>query len=369
MLFFPVNPQVLPDIQRQLNPLIAAILGLLGRLVYGSPHIDTTILSDSKAMYLLVSLLSVFSVVVTSVLHAFRFRLSQSVQLWILVVLRYYLAYQLLHYGFNKVFKWQFFMPEPNIMYTYMGQVTKDLLYWSAIGSSYAYTVIAGCLEIVAGMLLLFRKTLRLGVLLAIVILVNIVLINFTFNISVKLFSIILLSIAITLLTPFAKPFLAFLVHPSKNTNVQTGNTRVHRSKVYYLTKASVVVLILLDSLWIYGKTQNWNDDLQSRPTLHGAYTVVTDNKNDWAAVYINRKGYFIAETVDGTKLDYRLAYDTLNKQLRLERFTDTLNFKYWERDSAPVLYWADPLRVITLKKLEYQSLPLNTSEFDWWID
>ena len=145
-------------------------------------------------MYALVFFLSIVGLVTASVMHIRKHRMTQKTLYWIQVIIRYYLAYQLMHYGFNKVFKWQFFLPEPNIVYSQIGWVSRELLYWSAIGSSYWFTVIAGGLEVLAGACLLFRKSLRIGLVLSLILLSNVVLINFTFNISVKLFSLFLLS-------------------------------------------------------------------------------------------------------------------------------------------------------------------------------
>jgi uncharacterized membrane protein YphA (DoxX/SURF4 family) len=372
MLTFPVNPQILPDVQRFLQPIISPFLNAMGRLFYNGQAINTNISSDSKSMYLLALLLLILSTISTIFLHAFKFRLSKKAYHWIRVIIRYYIAYQLLHYGFNKLFKWQFFMPEPNIAYSRIGDVSKGLLFWSVVGSSYWFTVIVGGLEIVAGLLLLFRRTLNLGIMTAFVIFTFIVLINFSFDISVKLFSTILLFFTVSLIRPdwqlirawFFETLSPVTIHRKDDSEFYNG-----KFSTYAVTKTFVVLALIIDSLWIYGKTGNWNDDNQSRPVLHGAYSVIVNDVNDWKSVYVNRKGYLIAEPNTGLKRDYKLYYDKQNKHILLKRHDDSLSFKYSATEKHLLLTGIEAKHPIVLKRMAYDSLPLFNDSFDWWMD
>ncbi|MFT5513114.1 MAG: hypothetical protein ACI8SE_001514 [Bacteroidia bacterium] len=368
ILCFPINPTILSDIQGVVTCGLSPVIGLLNNLTYHDKTLDLHIFSDSKSMYLLVLLLACLSFISTSVAHIFKLKVSAKTVYWLRTIIKYYIAYQLLHYGFNKMFKWQFFLPEPNVVYAQLGTISKDLLYWSAIGSSYWYTVIAGCLEVVAGFLLFFRKTQKAGLMLALVLFSNIVLVNFTFNISVKLFSLFLLFATFILFSQYLNQFLAFLfnrqVRPINNYQPDFKTT----STLYSITKSIVVLLLVLDSLWLYGKTSNWNDDIQSRPLLHGAYETSLNQINDWAAVYVNRKGYLISENQAGLKVDFQLAYDTTNHFLSLDRPGQSLILQYDDSNQKVVLTDSEGDSIV-LKKLPYTDLPLFQKSFDWWID
>src|SRR5205085_9499653 len=105
----------------------------------------------------------------------------------------YYLCLQLLKYGVDKIFKNQFYLPEPNTLFTPAGMLDKDILYWSTMGTSYGYNIFLGSLEIAAALFILIKRTRLIGLLLSLGILINVTEVNFGFDISVKLFSLFLL--------------------------------------------------------------------------------------------------------------------------------------------------------------------------------
>ncbi len=370
MAFFPTNPQIFPDIPRSLNFIIAPILTSIGQVFWPDSTIDQTILSDSKSMYALVFFLSIVGLVTASVMHIRKHRMTQKTLYWIQVIIRYYLAYQLLHYGFNKVFKWQFFLPEPNIVYSQIGSVSRDLLYWSAIGSSYWFTVIAGGLEVLAGACLLFRKSLRIGLVLSLILLSNIVLINFTFNISVKLFSLFLLSNVAVLWSRHWSAISGFIQNKPVQLNQFSPSFKSTKQLVYSITKSITILLILIDSLWVYGKSGNWNDDEQPRPHLHGAYSVSGQMATEWKEVYCHRKSYFIVKTTKGNTLSYRMAIDTANHVIQLRGTDEDIELEYVILENGNVsMHFIHDEFLITLTPLPYETLPLFEKQFDWWID
>jgi hypothetical protein len=79
---------------------------------------------------------------------------------------------------------------------------------WAWMGASYAYNVFAGIAEMGSGFLLFFRRTVTLGALASIAVLLNVVMINFAYDVPVKLYSSHLLLMAVFLLAPDLKRFL-----------------------------------------------------------------------------------------------------------------------------------------------------------------
>ena len=75
-------------------------------------------------------------------------------------------------------------------------------LLWTFMGASVPYTIFAGLMELSAGLLLLFRRTASLGTLAAIPVLTNVVMLNFCYDVPVKLFSVHLLAMAVFLAVP-----------------------------------------------------------------------------------------------------------------------------------------------------------------------
>jgi hypothetical protein len=129
---------------------------------------------------------------------------------WISVYIRYFLAFTLLHYGLAKVFLLQFPFPsDMRLMQTY-GDSSPMGLAWTFMGYSPAYNYFTGGAEALAGILLFFRRTVLAGSLLAIAVMSNIVMINFCYDVPVKLFSLHLLLMSVLILSPYYKRLLGF---------------------------------------------------------------------------------------------------------------------------------------------------------------
>ncbi|MFT7614359.1 MAG: putative membrane protein YphA (DoxX/SURF4 family), partial [Parvicellaceae bacterium] len=178
---FPVAFEVLPDFSGSIGSLITPILVSIGHGLFGlsTNSTESGILSDSANMYLLCFLCSVVSLLL-AIIWVWKLKEKLKIEkwtFWFLQIARYYLVIQMFQYGLNKLFKFQFYFPEPNTLFTTIGNSTKDILFWSSMGSSYEYTVFAGLIEILAASLLLFRKTRVLGALLLSGIMINVIMI------------------------------------------------------------------------------------------------------------------------------------------------------------------------------------------------
>ena len=99
----------------------------------------------------------------------------------------------LLSYGFAKVYKTQF--PEPSLIRLLqpLGSFSPMGLAWTYMGFSEAYNMYTGMLEVLGGLLLIWRRTTTLGALLVAGVMSHVVVMNFTYDIPVKLLSMHLL--------------------------------------------------------------------------------------------------------------------------------------------------------------------------------
>lgn len=274
---------------------VAGTLGLDPVLVHFNS--DTVLLYVAGAIALLLSLLIFIWLMA---------RLQHVSSIWLIgirVVLRYYLAWQLLYYGWNKVFKWQFYLPEPNLLYRTFGSLDPDILYWSVMGLSRPYSVFLGLLEVLGAFLVFFRRSYPAGALLATGIMLQVVAINFCFDISVKFFSSFLLLISLYLIAPYGArmwnlgrqitlPLPSYLRSPRSRASWKPG------------VQTLVICLLLVDSLSPYWQSGNYNDDRADRPFWHGAY-VLESNSRQWHRFYVHRGGYLILEQEDQTQKDY----------------------------------------------------------------
>ena len=376
---------VLPNVGKITAPMFVAIGGWLG-LTYAPEY---GIVSDSWEMYLQTLLLIPFSIIMamfSSWLERDR-KHHLRIRYWFRVGISYYLALQLFKYGFDKLFKHQFYLPEPNTLFTPLGHLSRDILYWSTIGSSYSYNVFMGLLEIIPATLLLFKRTRLIGALITIAVMINVCMVNIGFDISVKLYSAFLLFLGLILVSPNIKRLYLVLV---SNQGVKPLSRQQYFGSrkqvfVFAIAKSLVVGLILFESLFSFFSTNNFNDDTAARPLLHGAYDVRMVKRNgdtlallvNQAAllkrIFIHRSGYLITQTMNDDMQDYKLLHDLEHKQLTLSEYdgsTVVLGYRYSKADSLLKLSGimdADTIEIIA-RQVDLKKLPLLQEHFNWTV-
>lgn len=282
--------------------------------------------SDTIAFNILLSLLLATAFTLTGLLSFFKTDISKT-KAWFSSISAWYLAFVLLKYGFDKIFKHQFYLPEPNILYSNFGSLTKDILYWSTMGLSHTYSVVTGCIEVLAAMLLLIKRTRILGFCLAIAVLTNIVIVNFSFDISVKTFSLFLLAVAVFNVLPYLRAMYAFFV---QRRQVQLALVVPYKTPIAKWTGWLVGPCIVLYSLLPYLAEGNFNDDLAPRPPLHGAYNIrrfiigsdtLKSDAFPYTRFFIHRHNYLIFQQKDGAMIDYFFELNPAEKQLTLHDY------------------------------------------------
>lgn len=129
------------------------------------------------------------------------------------VGLRYYLALIMFSYGISKLFVNQ--MPYPSLaqFYTPLGEFTPMRFTWMYLGYSAPYQFFGGFLETLGGLLILFRRTMLMGLLVLLGVMGNVFLLNLFYGVPVKLFSFFLILIIFYLLLGYRRQLLNFLLN------------------------------------------------------------------------------------------------------------------------------------------------------------
>src|SRR3954470_12248074 len=118
------------------------------------------------------------------------------------VVVRYTLAFSVLAYGASKLFFGQFPPPSASRLVQTYGESSPMGLMWTFMGASPGYVFFSGLAETVGSVLLLFRRTTTLGALVLAAVMTNVVMLNFCYDVPVKLCSSHYLAMCILLLVP-----------------------------------------------------------------------------------------------------------------------------------------------------------------------
>lgn len=393
LLCFPVPYYFLPNVGSWSLPLLNPLIESIGRNVLGfNDGFVTELWSDSTGHYIFtvgLLIVSVLSGIATAIVG--KKEINPKLMYWFHTALSYYLALTLFKYGADKIFKHQFYLPEPNTLFTPVGQMTPDMLFWSSMGSSYSYTVFAGIIEVIPALLLLFRKTRVLGTIIATAVMINVVMLNFGFDITVKLYSLFLLFICFILLSPHLKSIWNLFIKSKQGALVIEGYQPITKSQLrfYTISKTIAIGLIAYESCGFYFATNNLNDDLSPRPELHGAYDIylLTDNGHIIPAdmghpgrfrrVFFHRQNYFIIQRMDDLFIDYKVQVDTTTKKLVLSEsswpahhhHTSELTYQVNENKLVIYGYFFDSYITLFAEKINLEELPLLKEDFHWTLD
>jgi len=323
-----------------------------------------TFQSDSSGMYLLLLICPVLGAVTAlSILLPGAKKLRERGLRFTAVLMRYFIVLELWKYGWIKLIKLQFYLPEPNTLYSPLGDLSKDIAYWSVIGSSHSYVVFMGLAEVIAGTMLLFTRTRFAGLLLALGIFVNVLMVNISFDISVKLFVITTLAMVAGLLADYPNQFRYLFGFPVKEeVKVITANN----SKNNWL-HALIVSVFVVEAIYPAVIMEHVNDDAIARPAHHGAYAVL--NHASIRRLFVHRQGYIILENAAGERLDLKITSANNAVFALLNERDQSKSSLTW--NSSRAVTWKNKKTADTLylKELPYRELPLLQDSFHWFSD
>ncbi|HUR33524.1 MAG TPA: DoxX family protein [Vicinamibacterales bacterium] len=282
---------------------------------------------------LVLVILAAVTALVWSLLGRDRSR-DPSLHAWARLLVRYFLANSLFTYGFAKVFLTQM---APAWMYLErlvepFGNMSPAGLLWAFVGYSPSYQIFSGLAEVVAGLLLLFRRTTTLGALVAVGVLLNVVMLNFSYQVDVKVSSVNLLLSAAFLTAPDLGKLARFFVFNQRvdppDTSDPVVGTRWRTAVPAF--KVVFAVLILYKSISFYSAHALFSPP-SNRPMLSGLYDVetfvlnghehapLTTDPTRWKTVAIGDPPTAMhVQMMDASFLHYSAEYDEQGRSVTL---------------------------------------------------
>lgn len=351
-LFLPFTFVFLPQIGIALSTLTLPINQWICR-GFGVDIHHTYLISDSLAMYAAALLLLVFSGMV-SIGMGFRFKAKivqmQRILFAILLVL---LAYFLIRYGLDKLFNRQFYTPASNTLHTPTGQLSKDILFWTSMGTSSFYNGFMGIAEVLTGILLLIHRTRFLGLILAFGILANIFAINIGFDITVKYLSGLLLLTSVICLS----------FYDARLKSLITG--KIVEKETSKLNKTLILILFtpfLVDLAMTYCENPK-NESGQSYEIVSVSSKSELLPVNEIVRIHLHPSSYFIVENKKQQFVSYKMSADRkfviVNK--RLIPIAVKGNQLVWEEGGTEI--WFE------LKRIKLENMPLKQDEINWYFE
>lgn len=373
----------------------------VGRLLFG---VDTRLhpgsgSGDQAAIWVAMFCLLAIAVLGTVVWSLLDRRRSGYPALagWFRVFLRLCLGGQMLFYGAAKVIPTQ--MPEPPLsaLLQPFGQFSPASVLWLQVGSSPVYEMALGAVEMVAGLLLFIPRTATFGALLSLLSMAQVVLLNMTFDVPVKILSSHLLLISAVLLAPQSRRLFAAVVleracEPVPVPGLFTG-ARANRWAVRVQLALGIWVLA---GLLIQGG-QAWESygGGRPKPELYGIWSVrsftldgravapLTTDENRWQRLIFDEVGAVTFQSMDGTLHTAPASLDTGSATLTLTTplptpdgstapVPDPTPFAdlHVQRPDADRLTLAGTLRGapvrIELDRVDPDTFPLRNRGFHW---
>lgn len=204
---------------------------------------------------------------------------------WLKTAMRYFIAYICFLYGVIKVFALQMHYLRLTDLALPMGDRTPTRLLWHTIGYSPGYQMALGITEVLAGILLFYRRTVVAGALISLSIYAHVFLLNVSYNIPAKIASAHLVIMCLYMILADGKRLTAFFILNStvlpESTYTFTGLT-IKQANVRWLLK---LIFLLNTAYIVYSNFSSFvkrNEALQEKvtPVPYGQYAVKTFIKN-----------------------------------------------------------------------------------------
>jgi hypothetical protein len=195
---------------------------------------------------------------------------------WLRIFIRYNLIAALLGYGVIKMFCMQMVFPSLSQLATPLGDLLPMRLSWLFIGYSNEYQFFSGLMELLAAVLLFFRRTAAFGAVVSAAVFSQVAVMNLSYDIPVKIFSIHLFISSVVLMIYERKRLLSFILNrPSAPSDIYDVTFGKRWQRILRLVFKYGLTIYLL-SMTLYGVNEQFSmmKASASGPIPKGIYDV-----------------------------------------------------------------------------------------------
>jgi hypothetical protein len=312
---------------------------------------------------------------------------------WFSLGVRYAIALNGISYGIIKMFHLQMPFPSLSQFATPLGDYLPMRFSWMFIGYSSMYQFFSGIIELLAAVLLVFRKTATLGVLVATGVFLNVMMLNLSYDIPVKINSISLVVLCLYLLAQeLPRLYRFFFLQEARPSQIFVFPFATKKGRIIaVITKCVFVALALFSQLdYISLRIKTLSQRKMPVPITAGIYDVITQTKMAdtitvkmpdsvyWQNIVFDRGYEGSIKTADTRfRQRYGRAYfnfeiDTASKLIWLKRSpVDSVfvaRFSYNVKDSVWIELFSYPRRdsMYVLLRKRIMPFPLAERPFHW---
>lgn len=267
--------------------------------------------------------------------------------LYLFTFCRYFIATMLISYAFSKIFETQF-ISQPSVYDKPIGSLNGFQLTWYYYGYSYWYGVMIAITQIISALFLFFRRTTRIGVIMFLAFMVNILLVDFAYDIqgAKGMATLLTLMGLFILLSDYKVLVKFFITEPPlfQDQERPSWMNKIVKLKFIYIPVVFIGIFFLINTLKnkymgrndFYGSWENsktaerihfeaantfqLNKEPDFKPFIHGKYSFTPDT------ITLNTASEATDKDVKNTFLQGKYKLDKNN--LTIINASDTLHFK-----------------------------------------
>tara|TARA_R110001632_G_scaffold2297_4_gene10067 strand:- start:852 stop:2132 length:1281 start_codon:yes stop_codon:yes gene_type:complete len=303
------------------------------------------------------------------------------------IYVSYYVAAIMLSYGLSKVFYLQFSAPPLIRLLQPFGEASPMGIAWTFMGASKTYTMFSGFAEILGATLLFYRRTRTLGALVVVGVMLNVFMMNMSYDIPVKLYSFHLMMMAFFVGTLDYQRIvnLIALKTPMKVTNSMGAYFKNRKVSIgmtiLKLAFIGYTLFLYIDGNLDYSKQKYGSP----KPLLYGIYDATTFVINNdtlpplltdeirWKKLICdsNFSNRIIIKGMDDKNTWYKYTIDSLKNNIEMiatRDSTDIYNLHYVKKDSVLFLKgtWKKDSIEIKMDEFDLNKFYLINRDFHW---
>ena len=310
------------------------------------------------------------------------------VHAWFRVFLRFALAAQMFYYGMAKIIPTQFPPPSLVTLVESVGNLSLSDLLWTWVGASTPYQIFTGGAEMASGILLLLPQTTLLGALIGMADMIQVFVLNMTYDFGLKQISFHYLLMFAFLLAPDARRLANVLVlnraaEPSPQPDLFSTPRANRIARV-----AQVVFGIYLIAMFTWVATRSYyaaGGPGEPRSPLYGIWNVeelnvdgdsrpavLNDYDRRWQRVIFDTTNVIVFQRTDDSFAHYEAHVDTNARAIALTKrnggsWRASFTFDRPSADRLMLEGTMDGHAVrVRLRLLDFDTFRLLNSRFRW---
>jgi hypothetical protein len=296
---------------------------------------------------------------------------------WLSIYVRFYLASVMIGYGSVKVIKSQFPDPTLDRLLQPFGDASPMGPLWTFMGASMSYNIFTGAGEMLGGLVLTTRRTTLLGALVSFGVMGHVAMLNFSYDVPVKQFSMHLVAMSLFLMAPDLGRLARMFV---LNRAVEPAALRP-LSRWPWVNRGAIILRTLAVAgfvgMALYGAQESRKSfgDLAPKSPLYGVWSVeefevdgqvrppLVADADRWRRVVFDAPKVLAIQLMSDSRRRYTLELDPNTKTMGLGKRDDPAwktRFSYTQPEPG----WLALEGTLDGRKIKARMRRVETSEF-----